>query len=224
MSPPALAGLAALGVIAGIAAWRIADAVLGARDDAPSPGPSWAPAAAAVVGAALFPVAGSVADDPWLVPALLGFGLLTLTLTITDLRSRLIPDRINLPGSAGCVVLLAAAALAAGRTSSLGRAGAGALILTGFYTLLFVAGRGSAFGFGDVKLAPVLGLFTAFVGWDAFWVGLFTGIMVGGLVAVVLVVGRLRRARDHFAFGPSLMTGAWLGLIFGERIVDWYLG
>ncbi|MDQ3782647.1 MAG: hypothetical protein M3349_06895, partial [Actinomycetota bacterium] len=81
MSPIAVAVWALLGAAGGIASWRIAEAVLAARDDAPGPGPTWGAVAAAVVGAGLFPVAAAVAGDPWLVPPFVGFAALTLTLT-----------------------------------------------------------------------------------------------------------------------------------------------
>ena len=164
-----------------------------------------------------------MAGDAWLVPAFVGFALLTLTLALTDLRAQLIPDRINLPGSVGSAVLLGLGAFAAGQQAALGRAVLGAAVFAIFALILFVVGRGRSFGFGDVKLAPVLGLFTAFEGWEAFGVGIFAGIMVGGAAALVLVAARLRAAQDHFAFGPALIAGAWIGLTLGDRLATWYL-
>jgi leader peptidase (prepilin peptidase) / N-methyltransferase len=224
VTAPVLIVSVLLGAAGGaLAAW-IADTVLAARDDAPAAAPRWVPAASATVGAIVFPLAVWVAGSGWLVPAFVGFALLTLTLAITDLRAQLIPDRINLRGSLGCMVLLGLGAFAAGEQAALARAGVGALLAAAFSVVLYVVGRGRSFGFGDVKLAPVLGLFTAFESWQAFGVGIFAGILVGGVVALVLVVARLRAAQDHFAFGPALIAGSWIGLTLGDRIATWYLG
>jgi leader peptidase (prepilin peptidase)/N-methyltransferase len=206
-----------------VTADRVAEAVLAARDDGPHPTWRRLPAAAAVAGAVLFPVAGTVAGDGWLVPAYLGFAWLTITLTVTDVRAQLIPDRINYPGSAACAGLLVLGALASGQGGDLGRAVLGALAGGGFFLAVFVLGRGRSFGFGDVKLAPVLGLFTAFAGWEEFGVGVFAGILVGGIAGLVLLVARLRTAREHFAFGPALVAGAWIGLVWGAPVAAWYL-
>ncbi len=224
MSASALVAAVVLGAAGGVVAAWIADTVLAARDDAPPAAPRWVPAASAVVGAGLFPLAVWVAGDVWLVPGFVSFAVLTLALTVTDLRAQLIPDRINFPGSAACAVLLGLGAFAAGQQAALGRAALGAVLWAAFALILFVAGRGRSFGFGDVKLAPVLGLFTAFEGWEAFGVGIFAGIVVGGAAALVLVVARLRAAQDHFAFGPALVAGAWIGLTLGDRLATWYLG
>jgi leader peptidase (prepilin peptidase) / N-methyltransferase len=224
MSVLAVLGWAVAGALGGVIAARIAEGVLAVRDDAPPPAPGWLPVPAAVAGAVLFPLAVNAADDAWLVPAFLGFAGLSIALGITDLRARLIPDRINLPGSVSCAGLLVVGAFASGTESALGRAALGAVLAAAFFLLLFVIGRGRSFGFGDVKLAPVLGLFTAFISWGAFGVGIFAGIAVGGLAAAVLLVSRLKAAQDHFAFGPALIVGAWVGLTLGDRISDWYLG
>jgi leader peptidase (prepilin peptidase)/N-methyltransferase len=223
VNAPALVASVVLGALGGVVAAWVADTVLAARDDAPPPGPRWLAAASALVGAGLFPLAVVVAGDAWLVPAFAAFALLTLTLALTDLRAQLIPDRINLPGSVACALLLVLGAFAAGQQAALGRAALGAVMSATFALILFVVGRGRSFGFGDVKLAPVLGLFTAFESWEAFAVGIFAGIVVGGAAALVLLAARLRAAQEHFAFGPALIAGAWIGLTLGDRLATWYL-
>lgn len=223
MPPWAVAALAVLGSLAGTLAWVVADRVLAARDDAPPPGPSWGAAAGALCGAALFAATGAVVGWSWVLPAYLWFVALTLTLVVTDLRARLIPDRISFPGTAVAVGLLALGAVADGSGSALGRAVLGAVLYTAFLFVLFVVGRGRSFGFGDVKLAPVLGVFTTYVGWDALFVAIFLGILLGGVAGLLLLVLRLRKLRDHFAFGPPLVVGAYLGIAVGADLMEWYL-
>jgi leader peptidase (prepilin peptidase)/N-methyltransferase len=82
----------------------------------------------------------------------------------------------------------------------------------------FITG-GNAMGFGDVKLAPVLGLSLGWCGWDIATFGLFCAWFLGGIVAGVLILfGRARRS-SAIAFGPFLIAGFWVALIFGPELV-----
>jgi leader peptidase (prepilin peptidase)/N-methyltransferase len=78
-------------------------------------------------------------------------------------------------------------------------------------------------GFGDVKLAPVLGVTLGWVGVGAAAVGLFAAFLVGGVVGVALMIARRAGRRSHLAFGPYLLLGALLGLLVGEPIWNAYL-
>lgn len=64
-------------------------------------------------------------------------------------------------------------------------------------------------GFGDVRLAPVLGAVTASVSWSTLAAGLLLGTVLG---AVVGIVRHLRGRTGPFPYGPSLVMGAYLGL------------
>lgn len=75
-----------------------------------------------------------------------------------------------------------------------------------------------AMGFGDVKLAAVIG---GFLGWERLLVGLFLAVFlgaVGGLLGRALFGGK--RA---IPFGPYLLIGGLLALFFGDGLVNWYL-
>jgi leader peptidase (prepilin peptidase)/N-methyltransferase len=75
-------------------------------------------------------------------------------------------------------------------------------------------------GWGDVKMAGLIGLMT---GYPNVFVALFLGIITGGLVAVILLVSRKKTRKDFIPFGPSLAIGAFIALIYGKEILDWYL-
>lgn len=75
-----------------------------------------------------------------------------------------------------------------------------------------------AMGFGDVKLAAVLG---ALLGWQAFLVGLLLAVVAGALGGVVV---RLSGGDRVVPFGPALVLGGVLALFFGHAILAWYLG
>ena len=98
-----------------------------------------------------------------------------------------------------------------GGPAALGRAAAGAAAAWLLYLLLWrLSGRG--LGFGDVRLAPVLGAATAAVGWSTLVSGLLLGSLVGAVAGVVLA---LRRRPGAFAYAPSMLAGAFLALVLG---------
>lgn len=75
-----------------------------------------------------------------------------------------------------------------------------------------------AMGFGDVKLAAVLG---AFLGWQLMLVGLLLAFIfgaVGGVMGKALGKGRV------VPFGPYLVLGAYAALFLGTPMLTWYLG
>nr|WP_269778766.1 prepilin peptidase [Microlunatus antarcticus] len=83
-------------------------------------------------------------------------------------------------------------------------AGAGAAAL--LYLLLWRLSRGGL-GFGDVRLAPVLGAATAAAGWSTLVAALLLGSLVGAAVGVVLA---LRGRPGAFPYAPSMLAGAFL--------------
>jgi len=78
-------------------------------------------------------------------------------------------------------------------------------------------GEPVAMGFGDVKLAAVLGALLGSVG---FVVGLLLAVVIG---AVVGVAQRLLGGSRFVPFGPFLVLGALLAWAFGDALVGWYL-
>ena len=85
-------------------------------------------------------------------------------------------------------------------------------------------GRTSQLGFGDVALAPVLGLALGWLGWGATLVGLLGGFVIGALVGVVLLGSGRAGRRTRVPHGPFLLTGAALGLFVGQPVWSAYLG
>jgi leader peptidase (prepilin peptidase) / N-methyltransferase len=98
----------------------------------------------------------------------------------------------------------------------------GAGLMFGLYFLLAVAKPGGM-GFGDVKLAGLLGLYLGFAGWSALAVGAFAAFLLGGVVGLALIAGRLASRRSAIPFGPFMLAGAACGLAFGAPVTGWYL-
>jgi len=77
-----------------------------------------------------------------------------------------------------------------------------------------------ALGGGDVKLAAFVGLITGF---PLVIEALLITLLSGALVSAVLLVTRLRRLRDPIPYGPFLVLGAAVTLLWGYRLATWLL-
>ena len=170
----------------------------------------------------LFVVTVLIIGVAWVLPAYLWFAAVTIVLILTDLDHKRIPNRILYPGTVVGLVLLAGGALLDGGADDLGRGAMGGVFyFSGLFVLALIARGG--FGFGDVKLAFMLGLFLAFRGWEHLLVGIFLAFFIGGLIAIALLLTRKKGRKDAVPFGPSLVLGAWIGIAYGLEIAEWYL-
>jgi leader peptidase (prepilin peptidase)/N-methyltransferase len=68
------------------------------------------------------------------------------------------------------------------------------------------------FGYGDVRLALVLGLLLGWFGLPTVYYGAFAGVMLAGVIGIALAI-KSRRLRMDMAFGPPLMIGAFLVIL-----------
>jgi leader peptidase (prepilin peptidase)/N-methyltransferase len=156
------------------------------------------------------------------LPAYLWLGAVGVTLAVIDVDCHRLPDRLTLPSYVAGIVLLGAASLARDDLGALVRALiAMAAVFVVFFALALVSPR--SLGFGDVKLAGVLGLFVGWLGWGELLFGLVCGFCVGAVVALALLAGRRVGWRSDVAFGPSLLAGGLVAVIAGQEIVDAYL-
>ncbi len=179
--------------------------------------------AAAVAGitAALFAGLALRYHDSWALPAFLGVTAGLVALSVIDFEHFLLPNRIVYPLAVVTVALLTAAALGDDAWGALGRAvlgGAVAMLALGLLHL--VSPR--SMGFGDVKLAFVLGLALGWLGWGELVLGLFCGFLAGAIVGGVLIVLRRRGRKDHLPFGPFLAFGTLVAVLWGDVILRWY--
>lgn len=157
------------------------------------------------------------------LPALLYLAAVGLALALIDLDTHRLPDVLVLPSYGVGGVLLVGASLVEGDLGSLVRAAVGGVVLFSAYFLLAVAKPGGM-GFGDVKLAGLLGMYLAWLGWGSLVVGAFAAFLLGGVFAVgLLVTGRARRT-SGIPFGPWMLAGGAVGLFAGEQLWQAYLG
>ena len=76
-------------------------------------------------------------------------------------------------------------------------------------------------GWGDVKMAGLIGLV---VGSRLVLIALVMGIVLGGLVAIILLLFKIKKRKETIPFGPFLSLATIVTLLWGSDILNWYLG
>lgn len=141
-------------------------------------------------------------------PVWLPLASLGVLLACIDAATTWLPLRLTRPLWALTVLGGAGTALIAGWQVGL-RSLLGALLAFAFWWLVwrFVGGL----GFGDVRLAPVLGAAAAAGGWDLLIWGMVLGTLAGALFGVLR---SLRGRRGLFPYGPALLIGQFAALVW----------
>jgi len=147
-------------------------------------------------------------------------GTILLGIAITDVRHYIIPDEFSIGG----LVIGLGLALASGRPAALHALMGAAL---GFGLLYAVAWAGAkvfqkeAMGGGDIKMMAMVG---AFVGWKGVFITIFGGALVGTVVFIPLLLTRRGKEAPLVPFGVFLAAAAALTFMFGQQVIDWYVG
>lgn len=95
---------------------------------------------------------------------------------------------------------------------------AGAFIGFGIIYLIVILTRGM--GEGDIDIALICGLF---LGIKGILVTLFLAIILGGIVATIILIFKLKERKAEIAFGPYLAIGGIIACLYGNSIIDFYL-
>lgn len=157
-------------------------------------------------------------DDLRLLPAYLCFAAIGVVLAVIDLDTRRLPNAIVLPS----YLVLGALLVLDGDLASLLRAAVGAAVLFGFFFAVAMAAPGGM-GFGDVKLAGVVGGMTAYLSWGALLTGAFLGFLLGAVAGVLLMAASRAGRRSAVPFGPFMVLGAWASILGASHLGDYYL-
>lgn len=178
-----------------------------------------------LVGSSFFHLFG----NPWQVvqPIFwLAVGMILLTIFMTDLLYGVIPLSVNL--TLLSLVLLYRISLAAfGQMTVLdfGLALLSGLSLTAFFLFLqritrWIKGV-DGMGEGDIFLSPSLGLL---LGWPKILIGVFLSFAIGSVLGVILISLGKKKMSQTIPFGPFLVVGTVLALVWGGGIWSWYIG
>jgi len=163
-------------------------------------------AAASISGCVLATVLAIRVGATALMPAYALFGFGGSAVAVYDLRRRKVPNLMLMPISFSVTVLLLVAAAVDDLWGSMLRGLCAALVVTfAFGALAIVFRRG--LGFGDVKLAGLIGLITGFINWHTVWLGTVFAFF-GAAVVAVLVLTRRASERTTIPFAPFMVLGA----------------
>jgi leader peptidase (prepilin peptidase)/N-methyltransferase len=169
--------------------------------------------------AALFLLVALRFGASWELPAFLFLAGVGVLLAVIDLQHRLLPNRIVLPSIAAAAVLLLIAALPGQEWPTFLQACAGGAVLFAvFLVMALISPRG--IGWGDVKLAALIGLALGWLGWGAVVVGAAAGFVVQAVVALFLLAGRRVGLRGELPFGPAMLVGALLAIGWSDALVS----
>ncbi len=160
------------------------------------------------------------------------YSCLFIVLGVIDLEHQLILNKITFPAAVVAVIISAfqpppgivhislpwpgiANSISGIMNSLIG--GVAGFVLFLIVALIFRGGM----GWGDVKMAALIGLITGF---PLVFVALFMGIVLGGLIGGVLLILGIKKRKEPVPFGPFLALATIVTLLWGSNILYWYLG
>jgi leader peptidase (prepilin peptidase)/N-methyltransferase len=173
--------------------------------------------------AVLFAAAAVRFGASWQLPAFCIFFASLLAVSVIDLDLYIIPNRVVYPTLFITAPLLALAAAAEGTWGQLRNAAIGGAVGFGLLLVIHVA-MPRGMGFGDVRLAGVIGMMLGWLGLGYLFLGLFLAFLLAAVIGVVLIATRLRTRKDAVPFGPFLASGAVLAALWGHAILRAYRG
>jgi len=94
------------------------------------------------------------------------------------------------------------------------------IIGAGFFLTIFLFSKGRWMGFGDVKLAVLMGLL---LGFPNILAALFMAFLSGAVVGSVLLILKKKGLKSEIPFGPFLVLGTFIALFWGDTIINWYM-
>jgi leader peptidase (prepilin peptidase)/N-methyltransferase len=154
----------------------------------------------------------------WELPAYLYLAAIAVALAAIDIDVMRLPNKIVLPSYAVVPLLLLPAVVAGQSWTALLRGLLAAVVLYALYRTLAIWGMGG----GDVKLAPLLGLYLGWLGWISVAVGAFAGFLLGGVAGALLMTLRGVGRKTRVPFGPYMLGGAFVAVFAAAPVVHWY--
>ncbi|MBN1634887.1 MAG: prepilin peptidase [Deltaproteobacteria bacterium] len=142
-----------------------------------------------------------------------------LVITFIDLDYQIIPDSLSIGGIILGLIAVFWLPLSY-KTALIGLALGSGLLIAIIYGYYFLTKR-QGMGGGDVKLLGMIGVFT---GWEGVLFTIFCASLIGSVVGVTWVIIRKKGMLAAIPFGPFLSLGAIVYVLWGAKIINWYLG
>ena len=162
----------------------------------------------------------------WEAAAAIAMTWTLVAISVIDIDTQYIYDNVVLPLVwAGLALSLfhplpGAETLFIDPTSAIVGALAGYLSLWSVYHLFRLMTGKEGMGYGDFKLLAALG---AWLGWKMLPLIILMSAVVGAVTGIVMIALKLQERSKPIPFGPYLAAAGWIAMLWGERIVTWYL-
>jgi leader peptidase (prepilin peptidase)/N-methyltransferase len=171
-----------------------------------------------LAGGALFAGLAARLGFNWDLPAYLALFSGLLALSCIDVEHLMLPKKVIYPTFLLVSVLLVLAAAVNDTWHLLVMA---ALYAVGWFVAFFLLNLASprALGFGDVRLAPLLGLGLGWLGWRYVVLGFFAANLIGAVVGVALIASKRIDRRQPIPYGVFLAVGVAVAVFAGPEIV-----
>lgn len=176
-----------------------------------------------IATATLFAAAGIRFAQSFALPAFCVFFASLLAITLIDYDHFIIPNRVIYPTLFITAPMLLLASALQGDWLAAEHAAVGGV--GGFLALFIVhlvSPRGM--GFGDVRLAGLIGMMLGWLGLGFVFLGLFLSFLLASVIGIGLMVTRIRGRKDAVPFGPFMAAGALIAVLWGQEILGAYLG
>ena len=175
--------------------------------------------------AAIFVAFALKFEDDAVLPAFCIWGATLVALSAIDLEEQLLPREITIVGAILGGIGLVVAALVNDEPERIWMSALGAAIALAIIGAIYLGaswryGEGVAFGFGDVVLAPLLGMFLGYLNPGIVPPGIFFGFILGSLAAIPAMLMSRADRNTALPFGPFLALGAVVAVFVGQHFVD----
>lgn len=134
---------------------------------------------------------------------------------VFDYRAYIIPDRLTIP--AMIAAILCNVALGVPVVSIL----LGGFLIGGFFAVQFLMSQGRWVGGGDIRMGMLMGFLLG------PWLGVVALLMsyvAGAVAGVFLLATKKREMGSHVPFGTFMALATVVTMLWGQQILDWYLG
>ncbi|MDD1782275.1 A24 family peptidase [Enterovibrio sp. ZSDZ35] len=143
-----------------------------------------------------------------------------IALCFIDIDTMLLPDQMTLPLMWAGILLAVIGISPVSLNDAVIGAMAGYLSLWSVYQVFKILTGKEGMGYGDFKLLAAIG---AWLGWQALPMVILIASFAGAICGIIMMKMNDTDKETPFSFGPYLAIAGWIGLLWGDKIINWYL-